>query len=141
MSTSPDDQDGADLLEACADVVAAYLGQNTMPAAQVPDLIRSVYSAFGALSGASPPQTPVEKQKPAVAISRSVQDEYIVCLEDGARLKMLKRYLGARYQMTPDDYRRKWGLPDDYPMVAPAYAAKRSAYAKKIGLGRGVRRK
>lgn len=141
MSTSPDDQNEAGLREACADVVAAYVGQNTMPAAQVPDLIRSVYAAFGSLSGAPAPAAPTEKQKPAVPISRSVHDEYIVCLEDGARLKMLKRYLGARYNMTPDDYRRKWGLPDDYPMVAPAYAAKRSAYAKKIGLGRGVRRK
>lgn len=141
MSTSLDDQDGADLLGACTDVVAAYLGQNSLPAAQVPDLIRSVYSAFDSLSGKAAPAAPTEKQKPAVAISRSVHDDYIVCLEDGAKLKMLKRYLGARYNMTPDDYRRKWSLPDDYPMVAPAYAAKRSAYAKKIGLGRGVRRR
>jgi len=82
-----------------------------------------------------------QRQRPAVPISRSVQHDYIVCLEDGKKLKMLKRYLRSRYDMSPEDYRRKWGLPPDYPMVAPAYAERRSAFAKKIGLGRGVRRR
>ena len=82
-----------------------------------------------------------EKRKPAVPVSRSVHHDYIVCLEDGKQLKMLKRYLRARYDMSPDDYRRKWNLPADYPMVAPAYAERRSQFARDIGLGKGVRRK
>ena len=84
---------------------------------------------------------PPEKKKPAVPIGRSVQPDYIVCLEDGKKLKMLKRYLRARYNLSPDEYRRRWGLPPDYPMVAPAYAQRRSDFAREIGLGRGVRRK
>jgi predicted transcriptional regulator len=84
---------------------------------------------------------PAEKQKPAVPISRSLQNDHIVCLEDGQKLTMLKRYLRTRYDMSPEDYRRKWGLPSDYPMVAPAYASRRSDFAKSIGLGKGVRRK
>ena len=82
-----------------------------------------------------------ERPKPAAPINKSVQHEYIVCLEDGKKLKMLKRYLRSTYGMTPEDYRKRWGLPADYPMVAPAYAARRSEFAKKIGLGKGVRRK
>jgi predicted transcriptional regulator len=89
--------------------------------------------------GAAP--APGERQKPAVPVSRSIQDDFIVCLEDGARLKMLKRYLRSRYNMSPEEYRRKWGLPPDYPMVAPAYAQRRSDFARQIGLGKGVRRK
>lgn len=122
-----------------ADIVAAYVAQNTLPTASIPELIRTVYVALGGL-GVVAPKTG-EKQKPAVPISRSIHQDYIVCLEDGKQLKMLKRYLRSRYDMTPDDYRRKWGLPPDYPMVAPAYAARRSDFAKKIGLGRGVRRR
>jgi predicted transcriptional regulator len=81
-----------------------------------------------------------ERAKPAVPISKSVQNDFIVCLEDGKKLKMLKRYLRAQYDLSPEEYRRKWGLPPDYPMVAPAYAVRRSEFAKQIGLGRGVRR-
>jgi predicted transcriptional regulator len=111
-----------------------------VPAESVPDLIRTVHSALEGLGQEAP--APVdERPKPAVPISRSVQNDYIVCLEDGKRLKMLKRYLRSRYDMSPEEYRRRWGLPADYPMVAPAYAARRSDFAKKIGLGRGVRRK
>ncbi len=122
-----------------ADIVAAYVAQNTLPTASIPELIRTVYGALGGLGAAAPKIG--EKQKPAVPISRSIHQDYIVCLEDGKQLKMLKRYLRSRYDMTPEDYRRKWGLPPDYPMVAPAYAARRSDFAKKIGLGRGVRRR
>jgi len=130
-----------DRLRWSADIVAAYVSQNNLPAAGIPDLIRSVYDALANLGQAPAPVRPAEKQKPAVPVSKSVHDDYIVCLEDGKRLKMLKRYLRSRYDMSPEEYRRKWGLPPDYPMVAPAYAARRSDFAKQIGLGRGVRRR
>ncbi len=129
-----------DLLRLSAEIVAAYVSQNSIPAAGIPDLVRNVHSAVVGL-GAAQPAKPTEKQKPAVPISRSIQDDYIVCLEDGKKLKMLKRYLRSRYDMSPEEYRRKWGLQPDYPMVAPAYAARRSDFAKQIGLGRGVRRR
>ena len=123
-----------------ADIVASYISQNTVPVSAIPELIRSVYDTLSHLGEGQPQRAP-ERQKPAVPISRSVHDDYIICLEDGKRLKMLKRYLRSRYDMSPEDYRRKWGLPPDYPMVAPAYAARRSDFAKQIGLGRGVRRR
>ncbi len=128
-----------DILGLSADIVAAYVGQNTVSASVIPELIRTVHQSLCALNSAEAPTT-VEKNKPAVPVSRSVQHEYITCLEDGKRLKMLKRYLRSHYDMSPEDYRRKWGLPPDYPMVAPAYAARRSDFAKQIGLGKGVRR-
>jgi predicted transcriptional regulator len=127
-----------DVLRWSAEIVAAYVAQNNMPAAGVAELIRSVHGALSNI-GQGPEAAP-ERRKPAVPISRSVQHEFIVCLEDGKKLKMLKRYLRSHYDMSPEDYRRKWGLPADYPMVAPVYAARRSDFAKKIGLGRGVRR-
>ncbi len=130
-----------DKLRWSADIVAAYVAQNTVTTAAIPDLIRSVYDALSNLGQAPAVPRPTEKQKPAVPISKSVADDYIVCLEDGKRLKMLKRYLRSRYDMSPEEYRRKWNLPPDYPMVAPAYAARRSDFAKQIGLGRGVRRR
>ena len=131
---------GADLVRISADIISAYVSRNSVSAAAVPDIIRAVHQALEEINGAATPATPEPRPKPAVPIGRSVQHDYIVCLEDGARLKMLKRYLRSRFNMTPDDYRRRWGLPPDYPMVAPAYAARRSDFAKKIGLGRGVRR-
>lgn len=130
----------SDLLRLSADIVAAYVGQNAISAAAVPELIGKVHGALTGLGNTAQPAAPKERQKPAVPIARSVQHDYIVCLEDGKKLKMLKRYLRAQYDMSPEDYRRKWGLPPDYPMVAPAYAARRSDFAKQIGLGRGVRR-
>jgi predicted transcriptional regulator len=130
-----------DILGYSADIVAAYVGQNTVAADAIPGLIRSVHQTLATLGKGDGPSRPLEKQKPAVPISKSVQHDYIVCLEDGAKLKMLKRYLRSRYGLSPDDYRRKWGLAPDYPMVAPAYAARRSDFAKQIGLGRGVRRR
>ena len=131
---------GQDILRLSADIVAAYVSRNSVQPSGISDLVRDVHNA---LSDLSRPQaaTPSARQKPAAPISRSVQPDYIICLEDGAKLKMLKRYLRSRYDMSPEDYRRKWGLPADYPMVAPNYAARRSDFAKQIGLGRGVRRK
>jgi predicted transcriptional regulator len=129
-----------DILRLSADVVAAYLAQNPLQVQAIPELIRSVHDTMTTL-GRPAELRPVEKQKPATPISRSVQEDYLVCLEDGKRLKMLKRYLRSKYGMSPEEYRRKWGLPAEYPMVAPAYAARRSDFAKQIGLGKGVRRK
>lgn len=128
-----------DILGLSADIVAAYMGQNTVSQVMIPDLICTVHQALASLSLHGSPRA-VEKAKPAVPVSRSIQHDYIVCLEDGKQLKMLKRYLRSHFDMSPEDYRRKWGLPADYPMVAPAYAARRSDFAKQIGLGKGVRR-
>ncbi len=122
-------------------IVAAYVSRNAIAADAVPDIIRSVHKALEGLSRDTAPTLPEERRKPAVSIGRSIQDDYIVCLEDGKKLKMLKRYLRSRYDLSPEEYRKRWGLPPDYPMVAPAYAARRSDFAKKIGLGRGVRRR
>ncbi|MFZ5669911.1 MAG: MucR family transcriptional regulator [Pseudomonadota bacterium] len=130
---------GADLLAWASDIVAAYVSRNPVGPTALPDLIRNVHGSLSGLGAAAP--APREKQKPAVPISKSVQRDYIVCLEDGAHLKMLKRYLRAHFDLSPEEYRRKWGLPPDYPMVAPAYAERRSAFARKIGLGKGVRRR
>jgi predicted transcriptional regulator len=131
-----------DTLRLAVDIVATYVANNSVEAAAVPDLIRTVHQSLAGLAeNAAEPQPPAEKQRPAVPISRALQHDYIVCLEDGQKLTMLKRYLRARYDMSPEDYRRKWGLPSDYPMVAPAYASRRSEFAKSIGLGKGVRRR
>ena len=131
-----------DILQMTTDIVASFVSNNTIPSDSISDIIKNVHRTVQTIA-ATPAERPVEKPKPAVAISKSVHDDYIVCLEDGKKLKMLKRYLRSNYNMTPDEYRRKWGLAADYPMVAPSYAKKRSEFAKKIGLGRqnGVRRK
>jgi predicted transcriptional regulator len=134
-----EDRDGA-LLRLSADVVAAYVAQNPTQPQALPELIRSVREALGSLGRAQEAPQAFERQRPAVPVGRSVQEDYLVCLEDGKRLKMLKRYLRAKFDLSPEEYRRKWGLAPDYPMVAPAYAARRSDFAKQIGLGRGVRR-
>jgi len=118
------------------DIVSAYVSHNELPGSQIPDVIRSVYATLnGQSAGGSTPQTPL---KPAVSIRRSVAPDYIICLEDGKKLKMLKRHLRTAYGLSPDEYRVKWGLPTDYPMVAPNYSKQRSAFAKKIGLGRSA---
>jgi predicted transcriptional regulator len=122
-------------LKLAAEIVCAYAGNNAISATDLPNFIRSVYGALNALSG-SPGLEAASAAKPAVAIRKSIAPDYIVCLEDGKKLKMLKRYLRTRYGLSPVAYRTKWGLPRDYPMVAPNYAAQRSAFAKKIGLGR-----
>ena len=131
---------GEDLLRLGADIVSAYVSRNSVSADAVPDIIRSVHQTLRNLSNGAPP-APEERPKPAVPVSKSVQHDFIVCLEDGKKLKMLKRYLRSHFDMSPEDYRRRWGLPAEYPMVAPAYAARRSDFAKQIGLGRGVRRR
>lgn len=131
--------DDIDIMGLSARIVAAYVAQNTVARTTVPELIRSVHGTLTALGAAQAPPV-AERAKPAVPISRSVQRDYIVCLEDGKKLKMLKRYLRTHYDMSPEDYRRKWGLPADYPMVAPAYAERRSDFAKQIGLGKGAMR-
>lgn len=130
-----------DLLRMTAEVAAAYVGNNTLPASQLPDVIKTIYSSISALDGSGNP-VDAAGLKPMIPVKKSVTPEYIVCLEDGKKLKMLKRHLRTSYNMTPEEYRIKWGLPADYPMVAPNYAAQRSAFAKKIGLGRkpGARR-
>ncbi len=137
MAQSSDSQHlkSDDILKLAADVVSAYVSNNPIPVSEVPSMIKSVHSTLGGLVGTVPGET-TTNQKPAVPIKRSVTPDYIVCLEDGKKLKMLKRYLRSNYNMTPEEYRAKWGLPADYPMVAPNYAAQRSEFAKKIGLGR-----
>jgi predicted transcriptional regulator len=124
-----------ELLRMTTEVAAAYVSNNAVPAGQLSDVIRTIHISLTTLNqpGAGTPSTP---PTPAVAVKKSVTPDYIICLEDGKKLKMLKRHLRSTYNMTPDEYRAKWGLPPDYPMVAPNYAAQRSAFAKKIGLGR-----
>jgi predicted transcriptional regulator len=122
-------------IELTAEVVSAYVSNNPIPASDLPKLIADVYTALGLVNGAAPAEVS-EAQKPAVPIKKSVTPDYIVSLEDGTKFKSLKRPLMARYGMTPDEYRTKWNLPRDYPMVAPNYAAARSALAKTMGLGR-----
>ena len=142
MASESSTANNNDYLRWSADIVSAYVTQHTVPTQAVADLIRQVHSTLIGLGQepATAAKEP-EKRKPAVPIARSVQDDHIVCLEDGRKLKMLKRYLRARYDMSPEEYRRRWSLPPDYPMVAPMYAQRRSDFAKQIGLGKGVRRR
>ena len=139
IEAEPEGRSGEELMRLGADIVAAYVSRNSVSADAVPDIIRSVYGALEGLNRSSV-AVPEERPKPAVPINRSIQHDFIVCLEDGKKLKMLKRYLRSRYDMSPDDYRRRWGLPPDYPMVAPNYARQRSSLAKQIGLGTRARR-
>ena len=124
-----------ELLSLTTEIVSSFAGNNAVAMSDLPAIISSVYDA---LRGAGKVEVAkaVEAPTPAVPIKKSIGTDYIICLEDGKKLKMLKRHLATRYNMTPDDYRRRWGLVADYPMVAPAYAAQRSALAKEIGLGR-----
>ena len=124
-----------DLLKLASDIVAAYVSNNPVPVSDLPGMIKSIHSTLGGLAGGTATDS-LTSQKPAVPVKKSITPEYIVCLEDGKRLKMLKRYLRSNYRLSPEEYRAKWGLPADYPMVAPNYAAQRSEFAKKIGLGR-----
>jgi predicted transcriptional regulator len=124
-----------DILKLATEIVAAYVSNNPIPVSEVPAMIKSVHSTLGGLGGGLSGEIQLS-QKPAIPVKRSVNPDFIVCLEDGKKLKMLKRYLRSNYGMTPEEYRSKWGLPADYPMVAPNYAAQRSEFAKKIGLGR-----
>jgi predicted transcriptional regulator len=128
----------AELLPLVSDIVAAHLSNNTVPVAELPNLIREVYRALATVGSG---EAESERPEPAVPVKKSVFPDFIVCLEDGKKLKMLKRHLRTAYNMTPAEYRERWGLPADYPMVAPNYARQRSKLAKQIGLGTRSRRK
>jgi MucR family transcriptional regulator, transcriptional regulator of exopolysaccharide biosynthesis len=136
-----DHSDKANYIQLTADIVSAYVGNNTVSSAEIPALISQVYSALMRISTGAAVAGPAESLKPAVSIKRSITPDHLVCLEDGKRFKSLKRHLGTQYQMTPDQYRAKWNLPADYPMVAPNYAAVRSQLAKQMGLGQQRRRR
>lgn len=124
-----------DLLTQAAEIVAAYVSNNAISASDLPELLTTVHNKLGELAVEG---SEAERPEPAVPIKKSVTDLHIICLEDGAKLKMLKRYLRTRYNLTPEEYRKRWGLPSDYPMVAPEYARRRSDFAKKIGLGKSA---
>jgi predicted transcriptional regulator len=137
MTDSPSD---AKFVELTAQIVSAYVSNNTVPAGEIPTLISQVYGALSRVSGKGV-DAAAEALKPAVSPKKSVTPEYIVCLEDGKKFKSLKRHLRTQYNMTPEQYREKWGLSPDYPMVAPNYAAARSQLAKQMGLGQQRRRR
>ncbi|MBR7158300.1 MAG: MucR family transcriptional regulator [Alphaproteobacteria bacterium] len=122
-----------DLLDLTSEIVSAYVGNNTIEEQKLPELIENVYMTLANIASTDGAETQAE---PAVPIKKSVTPNYIICLEDGKKLKMLKRHLKTNYDMTPEEYRERWGLPSDYPMVAPNYAAQRSDLAKQIGLGK-----
>ncbi len=128
MPTSENDTSS---LELVSKIVSAYVSNNSLPSDELPDLIKTMHEALQ-----NPDQAAASTPEPAVPIKRSIRPDYVICLEDGKKLKMLKRHLRTAFNMSPDEYRQKWGLASDYPMVAPKYAARRSELAKKIGLGR-----
>ena len=137
MSDSPA---GGPFIELTAEILSAYVSNNTVPAAEIPSLINQVYSALARVSGGAG-DVSSEPLKPAVSVKKSITPEHIICLEDGKKFKSLKRHLRTQYNMTPEQYREKWGLSPDYPMVAPNYAAARSQLAKQMGLGQQRRRR
>jgi predicted transcriptional regulator len=137
MTDSPSD---GSFIELTAQIVSAYVSNNTVPAGDIPTLINQVHSALSRVSGKGAEQS-AEALRPAVSLKKSITPEYIVCLEDGKKFKSLKRHLRTQYNMTPEQYREKWGLSPDYPMVAPNYAAARSQLAKQMGLGQQRRRR
>lgn len=129
-----------DIVDLTADVVSAYVSNNTIVASELPNLIQEVHKALStAVENAKVPSVP--QQKPAISVKRSVTPDYIICLEDGKKFKSLKRHLRTHYNLSPEEYREKWNLPSDYPMVAPNYAAARSRLAKQMGLGQKGRRR
>jgi predicted transcriptional regulator len=130
----------ANLIDLAADIVSAYVSNNTVATGDLPSLIADVYAALQRTSSGVAPEPQPEPLKPAIPIKKSVTPDYIVCLEDGKKFKSLKRHLRTQYGVTPEEYREKWGLPADYPMVAPNYAQARSDLAKKMGLGQQRRR-
>ena len=129
----PEKSDLIEYLELTTEIVSAHVSNNSVSLNELPNLIQDVYKTLVAVGTAS---VKPERPQPAVPIKKSIFPDFVVCLEDGKKLKMLKRHLRAAYGMSPDEYRAKWGLPSDYPMVAPNYALQRSAFAKQIGLGR-----
>jgi predicted transcriptional regulator len=136
MNESPETEN---YIELAADIVSAYVSNNSVPASDLPALIAEVHAALLHVTG-GPAAPAVEAQKPAVPAKKSITNDFIVCLEDGRKFKSLKRHLRTQYNMSPDEYREKWGLPPDYPMVAPNYAKARSNLAKQMGLGQQRRR-
>ncbi len=126
------------LLALTAEIVASHVGNNRVDSAELPQIIQQVFSSLSSVDGA--PARP-ERPQPAVPIKKSVTPDFIICLEDGQKLKMLKRHLKTAYNMSPEEYRERWGLPADYPMVAPNYASQRRELAKKIGLGTSRRKR
>ena len=135
-----DNTSGGKFIELTASIVSAYVSNNSVPASDLPALISQVHAALTrVLNGYG--DAPREPPKAAIPVKKSITPEYIVCLEDGKKFKSLKRHLRAQYNMTPEQYREKWGLPSDYPMVAPNYAAARSRLAKQMGLGQQRRRR
>jgi predicted transcriptional regulator len=133
-----ENNESARIIELAADVVAAYVSRNALPQSELSGLIDGVHGALARVAGRG--GAPAEPQRPAVPVKRSVTPDYIVCLEDGRKFKSLKRHLRTQYDMTPERYREKWGLPTDYPMVAPNYAKARSELAREMGLGQQRRK-
>jgi predicted transcriptional regulator len=134
-----DKTDNIELLALTTDIVASHVANNMVPVADLPQLIQQVYATLASVDAST--TATAERPRSAVPIKKSVTPDYIICLEDGKKLKMLKRHIKTRYNMTPEEYRERWGLPADYPMVAPNYAAQRRELAKKIGLGTKRRRR
>ena len=130
--------DKSEVIEMTADIVAAYVGANSVAAGDLPSLIQSVHRALSGVAAGADVAEAAPKE-PAVPVKRSITPDFLVCLEDGRKFKSLKRHLRTKYNMSPEDYRAKWGLPKDYPMVAPSYAKARSDLAKQMGLGQGGR--
>jgi|SRR5690625_2200537 len=135
----PETPKPTELLSLTSNIVAAHVSNNAVAPGDVPTLIRDVYDVLAEVGGTAPKEE--ERPVPAVPIKKSVTPDYLICLEDGKKLKMLKRHLKTAYGMTPEEYREKWGLPADYPMVSPNYARQRSQLAKEIGLGRQARKR
>ncbi len=133
------EQEKPELLEMTADIVSAYVGNNTVAAETLPSLIANIHAALSQVSGGAVEPEP-EPKEPAVPVRKSITADYLICLEDGRKFKSLKRHLRTKYNMSPEEYRAKWGLPKDYPMVAPNYAKARSDLAKQMGLGQGGRK-
>lgn len=133
MTQERNDLDAAETLHLATDIVAAFVSNNSISSDKLPGLLQEIHDAVRALAKGG--TASAGNQEPAVPVKKSITPDYIICLEDGKKLKMLKRYLRTQYDLSPEDYRRKWGLPADYPMVAPNYAKRRSEFAKEIGLG------
>jgi|TARA_R110002072_G_scaffold9326_8_gene45513 predicted transcriptional regulator len=129
----PEETKPSEILSLTSNIVAAHVANNSVAVSDLPELIRDVYKTLASVGGSVAKEA--ERPVPAVSVKKSVTPDYVICLEDGKRLKMLKRHLKTAYDMTPEEYRDKWGLPSDYPMVAPNYAKQRSKLAKEIGLG------
>ena len=132
-------EDKPELLEMTADIVSAYVGNNSVSAEALPALIANIHAALSGVSN-GPVEAEPEPKEPAVPIRKSIAPDFLICLEDGRKFKSLKRHLRTKYDMSPEEYRTKWGLPNDYPMVAPNYAKARSELAKSMGLGQGGRK-